>query len=155
LVSLSASCWQGALYGARSSDSCILVRLISLEEQLVKLLISNSRHVVWYKWGSLRIGEQETYALGWALARRTTVKCSLEDSKSLFLKRCCHWGIPLSLTAVGVVRKTRWGLVHRSPNGEGRRSFRRTRSPGLTEIVIGWGRIWSVCSLRSSLRRLR
>jgi hypothetical protein len=30
--------------------------------------------------------------------------------------------------------------------------FRRIRSPGLTEIVIGWGRIWSACSLRSSLR---
>jgi hypothetical protein len=23
------------------------------------------------------------------------------------LERCCHWGIPLSLTAVGVVRMTR------------------------------------------------
>jgi hypothetical protein len=77
-----------------------------------------------------------TQALGWALARRTTVKgCSLEDFKSLFLKRCCHWGIPLNLTAVGVVRMTRGGLVHRSPNGEGRSSFRRKRSPGLTEIV--------------------
>jgi hypothetical protein len=55
---LAASCWQGALYGVRSSDSCILVgaliavlwmvleRLISLEVQVVKLLISNSRHVV-------------------------------------------------------------------------------------------------------------
>jgi hypothetical protein len=58
LVSLADSCWQGALYGAGSSGSCILVgaliavlwmvlkRLISLEVQLVKLLISNSRHVV-------------------------------------------------------------------------------------------------------------
>jgi hypothetical protein len=57
-VSLAASYWQGALYGAGSSGSCILVgaliavfwivmeRLISLEVQLVKLLISNSRHVV-------------------------------------------------------------------------------------------------------------
>jgi hypothetical protein len=56
---LAASCWQGALYGARSSDSCgvlvgapiavlwmVLERLVSLEIQLVKLLISNSRHVV-------------------------------------------------------------------------------------------------------------
>jgi hypothetical protein len=46
---LAASCWQGLLYGARSSDSWILVgaltavlwmvleRLISLEVQLVKL----------------------------------------------------------------------------------------------------------------------
>jgi hypothetical protein len=90
----AASCWQGALYGTRSSDSCVLVgahiavlwavleRLISLEVQLVKFLISNSRHAVWYKGGSLRIGEKETQALGWALARRSTVKCcSLEDSK--------------------------------------------------------------------------
>jgi hypothetical protein len=23
------------------------------------------------------------------------------------LERCCHWGVPLSLTAVGVVRMTR------------------------------------------------
>jgi hypothetical protein len=23
------------------------------------------------------------------------------------LERCCHWGIPLSLTAVGIVRMTR------------------------------------------------
>jgi hypothetical protein len=58
-VSLSAAfCWQGALYGARSSDSCVLVdspiavlwtvleRVIFLEVQLVKLLISNSRHAV-------------------------------------------------------------------------------------------------------------
>jgi hypothetical protein len=55
---LAASCWQGALYGTRSSDSCILVgaliavlwlvfeRLIFLEVQLVKLLMSNSRRVV-------------------------------------------------------------------------------------------------------------
>jgi hypothetical protein len=55
---LADSCWQGALYGARSSDSCVLVgvltavlwtileRLISLEVQLVKLLISNKRNVV-------------------------------------------------------------------------------------------------------------
>jgi hypothetical protein len=56
---LAASCWQGALYGAGSSDSCgvlvgaftavlwmVLERLISLEVQLVKLLISNSKHVV-------------------------------------------------------------------------------------------------------------
>jgi hypothetical protein len=60
------------LYGAGSSGSCVLVgaliavlwmileRLISLEAQLVKLLISNNRHVVQYKGGSLRIGEQET-----------------------------------------------------------------------------------------------
>jgi hypothetical protein len=25
------------------------------------------------------------------------------------LERCCHWGIPLSLTAVGVVRTIKWG----------------------------------------------
>jgi hypothetical protein len=56
---------------------------------------------------------------------------------------------------MGVVRMTRRGLVHQSPNGEGRRSFRRKRSPVLIEIVIGWDRIYSVCSLRSSLRRLR
>jgi hypothetical protein len=31
--------------------------------------------------------------------------------------------------------------------------FWRTRCPGLTEIVIGWGRIWFACSLRSFLRR--
>jgi hypothetical protein len=56
---LAASCWQGALCGAGSSDSCgvlvgvltavlwmVLERLISLEVQLAKLLISNSRHVV-------------------------------------------------------------------------------------------------------------
>jgi hypothetical protein len=49
---LAASYWQGALYGAGSSGSCgilvvvVLKRLISLEVQLVKLLISNSRHVV-------------------------------------------------------------------------------------------------------------
>jgi hypothetical protein len=46
------------------------------------------------------------------------------------LERCCHWGIPLSLTAVGIVRITRCGPVHRGPKGEGQRSFRRTRSPG-------------------------
>jgi hypothetical protein len=59
LVSLAASCWQGALYGAGSSGSCgvldgdftvvfraVLERLVSLEVQLVKLLISKSRHVV-------------------------------------------------------------------------------------------------------------
>jgi hypothetical protein len=53
----AASCWQGALYGERSSDSYgILVgtliavlwmvseRLISLEVQLVKRLISNSTY---------------------------------------------------------------------------------------------------------------
>jgi hypothetical protein len=46
---LADSCWQGALYGARSSDSCILVgaltavfwtvleRLISLEVQVVMI----------------------------------------------------------------------------------------------------------------------
>jgi hypothetical protein len=27
--------------------------------------------------------------------------------KMLFLKRCCHWGIPLSLTAMGAMRITR------------------------------------------------
>jgi hypothetical protein len=55
---LAASSWWGALYGAVSSGSCVLVgaliavlwtvleKLISLEVQLVKLLISNSRHVV-------------------------------------------------------------------------------------------------------------
>jgi hypothetical protein len=56
---LDASCWQGTLYGARSSDSCgilvwaltavlrmVLEWLISLEVQLVKLLINNSRHAV-------------------------------------------------------------------------------------------------------------
>jgi hypothetical protein len=58
LVSLAASCWQGALDGARSSGPCVLVgalravpwtvleRLVSLEVQLVKVLISNSRHAV-------------------------------------------------------------------------------------------------------------
>jgi hypothetical protein len=57
-VSSAASCWQGVLCGAGSSGSCVLVgaliavlwtvleRLIFLEVQLVKLLISNSRHVV-------------------------------------------------------------------------------------------------------------
>jgi hypothetical protein len=59
---LAASCWQVVLCGARSSDSCghsgalvgaviavlwaFLERLVSLEVQLVKLLISNGRHVV-------------------------------------------------------------------------------------------------------------
>jgi hypothetical protein len=56
---LALSCWQGVLYGARSSDSCgnlvgaltevfqmVLEGLISLEVQLVKLLISKSRNVV-------------------------------------------------------------------------------------------------------------
>jgi hypothetical protein len=59
---LAASCCQGALYGAGSSDSCghsgilvgtltavlwmVLERLLSLEVQLVKLLISNNRHAV-------------------------------------------------------------------------------------------------------------
>jgi hypothetical protein len=56
---LAASCWQGALYGARSSDSCgilvgaftavlqtVLERWISLEVHLVKLFISNNRHAV-------------------------------------------------------------------------------------------------------------
>jgi hypothetical protein len=64
--------WQGVLYGAGSSGSCVLVgtfiavlwmvleRLVSLEVQLVKLLISKSRHAVSYKGGSLRMGEQET-----------------------------------------------------------------------------------------------
>jgi hypothetical protein len=62
----------------------VLERLISLEVQPVKLLISNNRHVVWHKGGCLRIGEQEIQALGWALARRTTVKCcSLDNFKSL------------------------------------------------------------------------
>jgi hypothetical protein len=37
-----------------------LERVIFLEVQLVKLLISNSRHAIWYKGGGLRIGEQET-----------------------------------------------------------------------------------------------
>jgi hypothetical protein len=59
---LAASCWQGLLYGARSSGSCgilvgaliavlwmVLERLISLEVQLLKLLISNSRHAVYKK----------------------------------------------------------------------------------------------------------
>jgi hypothetical protein len=71
-ISLATSCWQGALYGAGSSGSCILVgiliavfwmvleRLISMEVKLDKLLISHSRHVVLYKGGSLRIGQQET-----------------------------------------------------------------------------------------------
>jgi hypothetical protein len=56
---LVASCCQRALYWAKSSDSCgilvraltavlrtVLERLISLEVQLIKLLISNSRHAV-------------------------------------------------------------------------------------------------------------
>jgi hypothetical protein len=55
---LAASGWWGALYGAGSSGSCVLVgaligvlrmvleRLVSLEVQLVKLLISNSRYAV-------------------------------------------------------------------------------------------------------------
>jgi hypothetical protein len=56
---LATSCWQGALCGAGSSDSCgilvralmtvlwmVLKRLMSLEVQLVTLLISNSRHAV-------------------------------------------------------------------------------------------------------------
>jgi hypothetical protein len=56
---LAASCCQGALYEARSSDSCgilvraltavlwmVLERLVSLEVQLVKLLIINNTHVV-------------------------------------------------------------------------------------------------------------
>jgi hypothetical protein len=56
---LAASCWQGVLYGARSSDSCgvlvgaliavpwmVLERLVSLEVQLVKFLTSNGRHAV-------------------------------------------------------------------------------------------------------------
>jgi hypothetical protein len=56
---LAASCWQGALYGTRSSDPCgvlvgaltavlqmALERLVSLEVQLVKLLINNGRHAV-------------------------------------------------------------------------------------------------------------
>jgi hypothetical protein len=58
IISLAASCWQGALYGAGSSGPCVLVgaltavlwtvleRLVSLEVQLVKLLISNRRNVV-------------------------------------------------------------------------------------------------------------
>jgi hypothetical protein len=58
LVSLAVSFWQGALYGAGSSGSCVLVEaliavlwvvlelLIPLELQVVKLFISNSRHVV-------------------------------------------------------------------------------------------------------------
>jgi hypothetical protein len=33
--------------------------LVSLEVQMVKILISNSRHVVWYKGRSLRVGEQQ------------------------------------------------------------------------------------------------
>jgi hypothetical protein len=80
------------------------------------------------------------------------------DGQCFILESCCHWGILLSLTEVGVVRMTRWGLVHRGPSGDDRRSL-RTRSSGLTEVVmglsVGWGRIWSACSLRSSLRRLR
>jgi hypothetical protein len=46
------------------------------------------------------------------------------------LERCCHWGIPLSLTAVGIMRTTRWEPVHRGPSREGTISLRRTRSPG-------------------------
>jgi hypothetical protein len=59
LVSLTASCWRGTLCGAGSSGSCgvldgdftvvfwaVLERLVSLEVQLVKFLISNSRHTV-------------------------------------------------------------------------------------------------------------
>jgi hypothetical protein len=75
----------------------VLERLISLEVQLV--IIQGRK---------LKNGRGRNIALRWVLARRTTVKCcSLEDSKSPFLKRCCHWGIPLSWTAVGVVRMTR------------------------------------------------
>jgi hypothetical protein len=59
------------------------------------------------------------------------------------LERCCHWGVLLSLTVVGIVRMTRWGLAHWGPSGEGRRSLRRTRSPGLTEIVTGPLRGWA------------
>jgi hypothetical protein len=56
---LADSCWQGALYGVGSSDSCevlvgaltavlqmVLERLLSLEVQMVKLLISNGRQAV-------------------------------------------------------------------------------------------------------------
>jgi hypothetical protein len=55
------------------------------------------------------------------------------------LERCCHWGIPLSLTVVGIVRLTRWGLVHWGPNGEGQRSLRRTRSSGSNRNCYGVG----------------
>jgi inner membrane protein involved in colicin E2 resistance len=56
---LAASCWQGALYGVSSSDSygvlvgaliavlwMVLEMLISLEVELVKLLISNIKHAI-------------------------------------------------------------------------------------------------------------
>jgi hypothetical protein len=51
---LAASCWEGVLYGARSPGSCVLVRaltavlqmvlerLVSLEVQLVKLLLARA-----------------------------------------------------------------------------------------------------------------
>jgi hypothetical protein len=58
-ISLTASCWQGALYGAGFSGSCgvldgaftvvfraVLERLVSMEVQLVKFLISKSRRAV-------------------------------------------------------------------------------------------------------------
>jgi hypothetical protein len=179
---LAASCWQGVLYGARSSDSCILVgtlmvvlwtvweRLISLEVQLVKLLVSNSRRglkeifvlFLWYKGGSLRIWEWEIWALGWGLAKRTPVKYySLEDSKSLPTPFSIFLTVPWEVPSLGDPIELNGSGCHENdqvragPNGDGRTSFGRTRSLGLTEIVIGWGRIWSACSLRSSLRRLR
>jgi hypothetical protein len=80
------------------------------------------------------------------------------DGQCFILERCCHWGIPLRLTVVGVVRMTRWGLVHWGPSSEGRRSLKRTRSPGLTEVVMGPSVGWAgsgLHALKSSLRRLR
>jgi hypothetical protein len=60
---------------------------------------------------------------------------------------------------VSVVRMTRRGPVHQGPSKESQRSLRRTRSPGLIEIVMGpfegWGRIWSACSLEKFPEKIK
>jgi hypothetical protein len=79
----------------------------------------------------------------------------VEESEVFYPWKVLPLGDPVEPDSGGRCEDDQMGPVHWGPNREGRRSFRRTSSPGLIEIVIGWGRIWSACSLRSSLRRLR
>jgi hypothetical protein len=107
------------LYRARSPDSCgvlertliavlwmVLERFISLEVQLVmiegrKLKNRRARNI------GIRMGiGQENHCQ--MLFPRGFQESSISHLHfSNFLERCHHWGIPLSLTAVGVMRMTR------------------------------------------------
>jgi hypothetical protein len=85
---LAASCWQGVLYGARSSDSCgvlvgalievlwmFLERLISLEVQLVKLFMIQCK-----KCGA---ATGHSHALPWATVSRKRAEKRLKPNFSL------------------------------------------------------------------------